>query len=199
MGLKWDDIRRGLIIIDKSVDQEGIKSTKTEGSRRVEILGPLQEDLDRLKIRSIAPSDFVITRRNGSHWQIPDRNNWRKRHFAQAAQKAEQLWASLANEDKLDDAWPRSIEGISKATPYQLGRHTHSALMLATGMPLIKLSAIQGHNIRTLSEVYAHELEAADPGSDPADQIAEARERVGILFDESAWLRKTGKLAAAAA
>ena|GEM_PF-6247537 len=184
MALKWTDIQRGHLVIDKSVDQRGIKTTKTGGSRRLEVLKPLEEDLDQLKQNKITNSPFVITRRNGEHWQVPDRNNWRRRHFATAAMKAETLWDVLASEDRLDDSWPESIAGITEATPYHLGRHTHSALMLSTGMPLIKLSAIQGHSIRTLSEVYAHELDAVDPDASPEIQITKARQEVADLFEE---------------
>lgn len=182
MALQWTDIQRGHLVIDKSVDQRGIKTTKTGGSRRLEVLKPLEKDLEQLKQNKIADSPFVIVKRNGEHWQVPDRNNWRRRHFAAAAKKAETLWEVLASEARLDNSWPESIAGISEATPYHLGRHTHSALMLSTGMPLIKLSAIQGHNIRTLSEVYAHELDGVEPHSNPSELIGLTRERIAKLF-----------------
>lgn len=43
------------------------------------------------------------------------------------------------------------VAGLSKTRPYDLGRHTHSALMLASGMTLQRLARIQGHSIRAPS------------------------------------------------
>jgi hypothetical protein len=60
-----------------------------------------------------------------------------------------------------------------------LGRHTHSALMLASGMSLQRLARIQDHSIRVPAETYSEELaEFQDRGEriDPEAEIARARQ-----------------------
>lgn len=74
-----------------------------------------------------------------------------------------------------------SVAGLVSTRPYDLGRHTHSALMLASGMSLQRLARIQGHGIRVLDEVYSEQLaEFKDRGEriDPVREIEAARELV---------------------
>ena len=66
-----------------------------------------------------------------------------------------------------------------KTRPYDLGRHTHSALMLASGMSLQRLARIQGHSIRVLDQTYSEDLaeyEERDERIDPVREIERARE-----------------------
>jgi len=62
-----------------------------------------------------------------------------------------------------------------------LGRHTHSALMLASGMSLQRLARIQGHGIRVLDETYSEQLAEfaeRDERIDPVAEIEAARDLV---------------------
>jgi integrase len=46
LALRWSDIRDRTLLIEKASDgQGGIKSTKTQHSRTVRLLGPLADDL----------------------------------------------------------------------------------------------------------------------------------------------------------
>jgi len=66
-----------------------------------------------------------------------------------------------------------SVAGLSATRPYDLGRHTHSALMLAADMTLQRLARIQGHSIRVLDETYSEQLAEYEDRSDPIEPVAE--------------------------
>jgi len=73
------------------------------------------------------------------------------------------------------------VAGLRDTRPYDLGRHTHSALMLASGMSLQRLARIQGHGIRILDESYSEELaefEERGVRIDPVREIEQARATV---------------------
>jgi hypothetical protein len=57
-----------------------------------------------------------------------DRRNYRKRHFVPALKRVEaEGWREgLADPGDVRE----SVAGLAKTRPYDLGRHTHSALML---------------------------------------------------------------------
>jgi len=189
MALKWADISDDRIIVDKAYGLEGIKETKTGKSRSIPILDTLENDLKILRqkqdrdqaARKNRPSEYVICSATGDHWQQHDKNNWHKRHFKSAARKTVSWWAELNKREKLPEDLLDSIKGLLTARPYELGRHTHSALHLSTGITLIELSQIQGHSVRTLSEVYAHQL-TVRAGATAAEEITEARDRVQKLM-----------------
>ena len=75
----------------------------------------------------------------------------------------------------------RERRGLAKTRPYDLGRHTHSALMLAAGMSLQRLARIQGHSIRVLDETYSEELAEFEDRAERIDPVAEIeRARAGL-------------------
>jgi hypothetical protein len=81
-----------------------------------------------------------------------------------------------------------SVVGLAKTRPYDLGRHTHSALMLASGMSLQRLARIQGHSIRVLDETYSEELaefQDRDERIDAVQEIGRARKLVWAMRDPS--------------
>jgi S-adenosylhomocysteine hydrolase len=100
------------------------------------------------------------------------------RHFAPALERVEVEWAfwrtSLARPKDVRE----SVDGLAGTRPYDLGRHTHSALMLASGMTLQRLARIQGHSIRVLDQTYSEQLiefEDHDKRIDPVAEIEKAR------------------------
>jgi hypothetical protein len=66
-----------------------------------------------------------------------------------------------------------SVAGLASTRPYDLGRHTHSALMLASGMGLQRLARIQGHGIRVLDETYSEQLAEFEDRDEPIDPVRE--------------------------
>jgi len=88
-----------------------------------------------------------------------------------------------------------SVTGLAKTRPYDLGRHTHSALMLASGISLQRLARIQGHSIRVLDETYSEQLaefQDRDARIDPVAEIDKARLLVWGSLDPSTGPRAGG-------
>lgn len=75
-----------------------------------------------------------------------------------------------------------SVAGLSATRPYDLGRHTHSALMLASGMSLQRLARIQGHSIRVLDETYSEELAEFQDRSERIDPVAEIEKARAVVW-----------------
>jgi hypothetical protein len=157
-----------------------IERTKNQGDRSAPLLQPLKEDLEALRKRSSdGPLDQIFRKpESGHHYVETDWRNYRSRHFVPALERVEASWGEWRR--GLDDAASvrESVDGLHKTRPYDLGRHTHSALMLASGMSLQRLARIQGHSIRVLDEMYSEQLEEyedADTAIDPVGEIELAR------------------------
>ena len=66
-----------------------------------------------------------------------DWRNYRSRHFVPALEQVEEEWSDWRARLPEPDAVRASVSGLATTRPYDLGRHTHSALMLASGMSLL--------------------------------------------------------------
>ena len=162
LALKAGTFNGNLSITASVSDGVLVDQTKTGKDRLVPVRPALREDLNALiQELGLKKGDLLFARKDGTPWTSSDWRNWRQRHFNPAVE-------ALGDDD---------LRGVR---PYDLGRHSHSALMLASGMSLPRLSEIQGHSIRILSEVYAAPLaEYADkPNVDPDLEIATARGKV---------------------
>ncbi|HVC08057.1 MAG TPA: tyrosine-type recombinase/integrase [Solirubrobacterales bacterium] len=181
LALGWPDIERKIVVLTKRLsDDRIIERTKNQGDRSAPLLGPLKEDLDALRRRSgDGPLERIFRKpESGQHYVETDWRNYRSRHFVPALERVEAGWAEWR--DGLDDPDQvrESVHGLHRTRPYDLGRHTHSALMLASGMSLQRLARIQGHSIRVLDEVYSEQLqefEEAETAIDPVQEIEKAR------------------------
>lgn len=85
----------------------------------------------------------------------------------------ERDWSEWRDSLKDPGVVRESVAGLSATRPYDLGRHTHSALMLASGMSLQQLARIQGHGIRVLDESYSEQLAEFEERGEPIDPVAE--------------------------
>lgn len=121
-----------------------------------------------------------------------DWRNYRSRHFVPALRRVEAEWEGGWRRGLAEPADIReSVSGLSATRPYDLGRHTHSALMLASGMSLHRLARIQGHGIRVLDQAYSEELAEFQDRSeriDPVEEIEKARALVWSDLDPSPGL-----------
>jgi len=114
----------------------------------------------------------------GTHWVETDWRNYRSRHFIPALERVEAEWEGWSGALEDAKATRESVRGLAATRPYDLGRHTHSALMLASGMSLQRLARIQGHSIRVLDQAYAeelHEFKERPARIDPVAEICSAR------------------------
>lgn len=189
LAVRWYDIERQVAIESALSGDEIVDRTKTEADRVVPVLVPLVGDLEVLrKLSDDGPEDFAFQTPAGGHWVEDDWRNYRKRHFVPALERVEAEWEGWREGLGAADGVRESVTGLSKTRPYDLGRHTHSALMLASGMSLQRLARIQGHSIRVLDETYSEELaEFQDRAEriDPVKEIEAARTLVWADLDPS--------------
>jgi integrase len=182
LGLRWSDIGERIAIARRLSGKEIVEGTKAGGHRSVPLLGPLRADLDQLRrLSGDAASEYVLRTPAGGHWVETDWRNYRSRHFRPALERVEAGWDGW-RADLPDPASVRdSVAGLASTRPYDLGRHTHSALMLASGMSLQRLARIQGHGIRVLDEAYSEQLAEFEERAeriDPVREIEAARDLV---------------------
>lgn len=179
LALRWRDIGERIAIERALSGREIVERTKTGVGRSVPILRLLRSDLAALRERSGAGADdYVFSTPTGSHWVETDWRNYRSRHFLPALEGVEAEWGSWREELERPQDIRESVAGLAGTRPYDLGRHTHSALMLASGMTLQRLARIQGHSIRVLDQTYSEQLiefEERDDRIDPAAEIEKAR------------------------
>lgn len=179
LALRWRDIGERIAIACALSGREIVDRTKTGAGRNLPILRPLRFDLAILRERSGASTDdYVFSTPAGRHWRETDWRNYRLRHFGPALERVEAEWRSWRESLARPDDMRESVTGLAGTRPYDLGRHTHSALMLASGMTLQRLARIQGHSIRVLDQTYSEQLvefEDYDERIDPVAEIEKAR------------------------
>ena len=190
LALRWIDIEERVVLTKRLSDDEIKERTKNEGDRSAPLLKPLKKDLEALRRRSDDdPLDQIFRKpESGKHYVETDWRNYRSRHFVSALERVEASWEEWRKGIEEPEGIRESVDGLHKTRPYDLGRHTHSALMLASGMSLQRLARIQGHSIRVLDEMYSEQLEEyedADRAIDPEAEIVRARALVWVSRDSS--------------
>jgi integrase len=182
LALRWCDIGQRIAIARALSGKEIVERTKTGAGRSVPVLSPLCFDLANLRERSGAGvDDHVFSTPAGRHWVETDWRNYRSRHFTPALERVEAEWGSWREGLERPEDVREGVTGLAATRPYDLGRHTHSALMLASGMSLQRLARIQGHSIRVLDQTYSEQLaefEDRDQPIDPVMEIEKARRLV---------------------
>lgn len=196
LALRWREIEERIALARALSGKEILDRTKTEKDRIAVLLAPLTADLEALrKLSGDGPDDYVFQTPSGTHWVETDWRNFRSRHLVPALERVEAEWPQWREGlDRPEDV-RESVAGLAKTRPYDLGRHTHSSLMLAAGMTLQRLAKLQGHSIRVLSETYSEELEEFQDRDEPIDPVEEI-EKARILV----WVDRnpsTGALALA--
>ncbi len=179
LALRWEDVGNRIAIVRRLSGKTIVDRTKTGVDRSVPLLPPLRSDLALLHQRSCdGPGDYVLSTPAGDHWVETDWRNYRSRHFTPALKRVEAEWGSWREELEQPQDVREGVAGLAATRPYDLGRHTHSALMLASGMSLQRLARIQGHSIRVLDQTYSEQLaefEERDDRIDPTVEIERAR------------------------
>jgi len=139
-----------------------VKTTKTNKTRSVRLLGPLAADLKEYRLASGRPGDeqLLFPRRDGAPWSDFDWRNWRRRVFTSAAARA----------------------GLA-LRPYDL-RYSFVSLLIAEGASIVEVARQAGHSPAVALNVYAHVIEELEGGEQrPAEAvIREARDsRVPLM------------------
>ena len=135
LALRWSDIRKQTLRIDKALSLGEEQATKTRQNRTVRLLAPLAADLAEWRLASGRPdsSARVFPTRDGGDWRQTHYQNWRRRRFNVAAEAAK----------------------LGGVTPYTL-RHSFASLLLAEQMNVAEIAAQLGHSPQVLLSTYAH-------------------------------------------
>lgn len=172
-GLRWGDIGKATITVERAADDDGnVKGTKTSSRRSVRLLAPLAADLKALRIAEGRPTDEVlILNRDGKPWDKTDWQVWRSKRWARASKLA-------------------GLPTIPR--PYDL-RHSFASLLLAEGRAVHYVARQLGHSPTLTLTTYGHlfaEYEDADR-IDAEAEIRKARANQGVR-QVSAVLAVTG-------
>ncbi len=185
LALRWHHIAGRVVVENGLSGDEIMNRTKTGKDRVAPLLKPLQADLDALRrVSGDGPDDYIFRTSEREHWVETNWRNYRSRHFVPALERVEAEWEGW-REDLLDPGLVReSVVGLVKTRPYDLGRHTHSALMLASGLSLQRLARIQGHSIRVLDETYSEELAEFQDRAERIDPVAEIEKARAVVWGD---------------
>lgn len=187
--LRWSDVGERISLSRRLSGRQILDGTKNGRDRVAPLMRPLQDDLAALRERSgDGVEDWVFQKAIGGHWLETDWRNYRRRHFGPALERVEAGWASWRATLSSPERTRESVAGLATTRPYDLGRHTHSAMMLAAGMSLQRLARIQGHGMRVLDAAYSEQLAEfaeREQGIDPVLEIERARELVWGDLDPS--------------
>lgn len=174
LALRWGEIEQRVSIVRGLSGKEIVERTKTGRDRSTPLPAPLRADLEALReLSGGGADDYVLQTPAGIHWVETDWRNYRSRHFTTALERVEAEWEGWRRGLEDEAAARESVTGLVGTRPYDLGRHTHSALMLASGMSLQRLARIQGHSIRVLDQAYAEEIHEFEERSERIDPVAE--------------------------
>lgn len=152
--LSWRHVRDRTLLIEQATALSGdLKTTKTERTRTVRLLGPLATDLNEWRMACGRPSDdtLVFPAHDGKARGKTDWDNWRKRIFQPAARAA-----------------ATNIE-----SPYHL-RHSFVSLLLHEGVNPVEVARQAGHSLQTMWSTYAHVIEELE-GAERVSAEAEIR------------------------
>jgi integrase len=135
LGLPWNNVRGRTLLIDRAQSDEGLKDTKTGGTRSVRLLAPLAADLAAWRLASgpLVGEALVFPTRDGELWRDHDWANWRRRVFDPLA----------------------ATVGVSGMRPYDL-RHAFCSLLIGEGMSVVEVARQAGHAPTMTLATYAH-------------------------------------------
>lgn len=143
------------VIVDRALDAGGhkISVTKTAAGRRFidlnETTLDLLQDYMALPVQK-NPHDLVFPTSNGS-WVST--NNWRRRGFVVACEKAGLIDVETINGKEVE---------VPRFKPYDL-RHFYASMLIEQKVSLKRIQKLMGHaDIQTTLNVYGHLIERAE-------------------------------------
>jgi integrase len=166
LALRWGDVQRHTIAIDKAVANGTIGPTKTRQSRTVPIAQSVYADLSAWNLVSGNPADdqFVFPSHSGEPWSGSQFRNWRARVWRPTLE-------SLATEKRLAH--------LRDAVPYDC-RGSFVSLHLRAGDSPLEVARWAGHSPQVMFSHYANVIEelVGEPRIPVEEQIARARDVV---------------------
>ena len=153
LALRWRDVGRWSLRVERALSNGVEKSTKTGKIRTVRLLGPLADDLEAWRDRAGKPKldSFLFTKADGSSWTDFDWRNWRRRIFEAAAESV----------------------GLESARPYDL-RHSFASLLIHSGQSVVEVARQMGNSPEVTLSTYAHVFDEMGPDHIDAEQSIRA-------------------------
>jgi integrase len=135
LALSWGCVRDRTLVVDRSLVDGNYKVTKTGEIRAVDLNAPLATDLAEWRLANGRPHDeaLVFPRGDGLPWRRHDWQNWRRRVFTPAAERA----------------WLRNV------TPYDL-RHAFCSLLIREGRDPVEVADQAGNSAKLVLDTYGH-------------------------------------------
>jgi integrase len=177
LALRWRDVRKNTLLVERANSDGELKSTKTGKVRTVRLLAPLADDLADLRRRADAnrDGDLVFPSTTGVLWTTDDWKNWTNRTFRPDANAS--AWASTRARQTATAAGADPTATPKAQRPYDL-RHSFVSLLIHEGLSVVEVASQAGHAPSMTLDTYAHTFAEFDPDdrSPAADRIYEARE-----------------------
>lgn len=154
IGLQWNRVTDGKLVIDGAITGDELGATKTGNHRTVPVPRVVMQELRAWQMRTGGrEGGFVFENCHSSHWREVDYRNWRRRTFRPAAAAA----------------------GYPNARPYDC-RHSFVSALIHEGRSIIEVARLAGHSPTVALDTYGHVFETAASERTPVDdQIERAR------------------------
>jgi hypothetical protein len=152
--------------VDRSFTYGELRPTKTGSRRVVDVVEPLREDLERLRVGAIrSPAALVAPTRQGTPLDL---RTWRRRIWRPAVARAFGKYSD-------------TVVSGQPPTPYDL-RHSYCSLLAHEGRSAPYIAAMMGHALTDTQRHYAHMIEDARLalGTTMVDAIRAARASLDV-------------------
>jgi len=163
LALRFSDIGKRTIGIDKAVSDGREAPTKTRSIRSVPLVEPLREDLDdwESRRRPASPHELLFPSHDGGHWSDSEFRNWRHRVWRPVLQ-------GLSDQP--------GLAPLATARPYDC-RGSFVSLQLRAGASPLEVAAWAGHSPQVMFRHYANVIEelVGEPRLPADQQIRRAR------------------------
>ena len=161
LALEVRHVRRNTVLVEqRNINGRLVGGQKVRGfqPRAIDLLDPVRRDVREHMVAYGIREGLLFARADGEPWQLHDYQNWRRRVWHKAREKA----------------------GIPSLPPYDL-RHAYASLQIRSGMSIPELAEQMGHSAQMTVGTYSHVIrelkgQAIVP---PEEQIERARQKTG--------------------
>ena len=161
LALEVRHVRRNTVLVEqRNINGRLVGGQKVRGfhPRAIDLLDPVRRDVREHMVAYGIREGLLFARADGEPWQLHDYQNWRRRVWHKAREKA----------------------GIPSLPPYDL-RHAYASLQIRSGMSIPELAEQMGHSAQMTVGTYSHVIrelkgQAIVP---PEEQIERARQETG--------------------